>query len=123
MLSDRTLQVHEWKARLLMEESLAIKFPSISYHLNGTKKVRHVLAKPNRSFRRPTSVGVFGNLGTNYGFEYAVPECKFVKLFIGSCCGSRFLDNKDDIAKLRECFVGFWRQYDTQAVKNVVEQR
>nr|GEY84278.1 glutathione synthetase, chloroplastic [Tanacetum cinerariifolium] len=34
-----------------------------------------------------------------------------------------FLDNKNDIAKLRECFVGFWRLDDTEAVKNVVEQQ
>nr|GEW92964.1 glutathione synthetase, chloroplastic-like [Tanacetum cinerariifolium] len=70
-----------WKARLLMEESSAIKFPSISYHLTGTKKVQHELAKPN------------------------VIEW--------------FLDNKDDIAKLQECFVGFWRLDDTKAVKNL----
>ncbi|KAJ0656629.1 putative glutathione synthase [Helianthus annuus] len=37
----------EWKARLLMEESSAIKCPSISYHLTGTKKVQQELAKPN----------------------------------------------------------------------------
>lgn len=29
----------EWDARLLMERSLAIKCPSIHYHLAGTKKV------------------------------------------------------------------------------------
>ncbi|GKC45244.1 glutathione synthetase, chloroplastic [Tanacetum coccineum] len=40
----------------------------------------------------------------------------------GSCYGSKFLDNKDDIAKLRDYFVGFWHQDDTEAVKNVVEQ-
>ncbi|XP_076883778.1 glutathione synthetase, chloroplastic-like [Bidens hawaiensis] len=37
----------EWKARILMEESSAIKCPSISYHLTGTKKVQQELAKPN----------------------------------------------------------------------------
>ncbi|KAJ9180195.1 hypothetical protein P3X46_008471 [Hevea brasiliensis] len=37
----------EWRARLLMEQSLAIKCPSISYHLAGTKKIQQELAKPN----------------------------------------------------------------------------
>ncbi len=36
----------EWEARLLMERSLAIKSPSIQYHLAGTKKVQQALAKP-----------------------------------------------------------------------------
>ncbi|KAG5541325.1 hypothetical protein RHGRI_021233 [Rhododendron griersonianum] len=37
----------EWRARLLMEQSSAIKCPSISYHLAGTKKIQQELAKPN----------------------------------------------------------------------------
>ncbi|KAI3798533.1 hypothetical protein L1987_33810 [Smallanthus sonchifolius] len=74
----------EWKARLLMEESSAIKCPSISYHLTGTKKVQQELAKPN------------------------VLE--------------RFLENKDDIAKLRECFAGLWSLDDSDAVKNAIQQ-
>lgn len=36
----------EWDARLLIERSLAIKCPSIQYHLAGTKKVQQTLAKP-----------------------------------------------------------------------------
>ncbi|XP_059485491.1 glutathione synthetase-like isoform X2 [Neocloeon triangulifer] len=36
----------EWDARLLMERSLAIKCPSIHYHLAGTKKVQQSLARP-----------------------------------------------------------------------------
>ncbi|MCI33013.1 glutathione synthetase chloroplastic-like, partial [Trifolium medium] len=36
----------EWAARLLMEQSSAIKCPSISYHLVGTKKIQQELAKP-----------------------------------------------------------------------------
>uniref|UniRef100_A0A182NGR7 Glutathione synthetase n=1 Tax=Anopheles dirus TaxID=7168 RepID=A0A182NGR7_9DIPT len=36
----------EWDARLLVERSLAIKCPSIQYHLAGTKKVQQVLAQP-----------------------------------------------------------------------------
>ncbi|KAK3136676.1 hypothetical protein QOZ80_5BG0440820 [Eleusine coracana subsp. coracana] len=37
----------EWNARLLMEQSSAVKCPSISYHLVGTKKIQQELAKPN----------------------------------------------------------------------------
>ncbi|XP_034939816.1 glutathione synthetase-like [Chelonus insularis] len=37
----------EWNVRLLIERSLAIKSPSIQYHLAGTKKVQQALAKPN----------------------------------------------------------------------------
>uniref|UniRef100_A0A6M2EZ30 Glutathione synthetase n=1 Tax=Populus davidiana TaxID=266767 RepID=A0A6M2EZ30_9ROSI len=37
----------EWRARLLMEQSSAVKCPSISYHLAGTKKIQQELAKPN----------------------------------------------------------------------------
>ena len=29
----------EWEARLMLERSIAIKSPSIHYHLAGTKKV------------------------------------------------------------------------------------
>ncbi|KAH7424005.1 hypothetical protein KP509_12G085000 [Ceratopteris richardii] len=36
----------EWSARTLMEKSNAIKCPSISYHLAGTKKIQQELAKP-----------------------------------------------------------------------------
>ncbi|KAI4491640.1 hypothetical protein M0804_003032 [Polistes exclamans] len=35
----------EWDVRLLIERSLAIKCPSIQYHLAGTKKVQQALAK------------------------------------------------------------------------------
>ncbi|XP_068997640.1 glutathione synthetase [Embiotoca jacksoni] len=35
-----------WDARLLMEQSLAVKCPDISTHLAGTKKVQQVLARP-----------------------------------------------------------------------------
>ncbi|KAL0558374.1 hypothetical protein IC582_002936 [Cucumis melo] len=37
----------EWSARLLMEQSSAVKCPSISYHLVGTKKIQQELARPN----------------------------------------------------------------------------
>jgi hypothetical protein len=36
----------EWKARLTLERSRAIKCPSIHYHLAGTKKVQQQLAAP-----------------------------------------------------------------------------
>ncbi|XP_048505872.1 glutathione synthetase-like [Athalia rosae] len=36
----------EWNARLLIERALAIKCPSIQYHLAGAKKVQQALAKP-----------------------------------------------------------------------------
>ena len=35
----------EWDARLMMERSIAVKSPSINYHLAGTKKVQQELAK------------------------------------------------------------------------------
>lgn len=37
---------NEWDARYIIEKSLAIKCPSIHYHLAGTKKVQQALAKP-----------------------------------------------------------------------------
>ncbi|OVA04422.1 Glutathione synthase [Macleaya cordata] len=75
----------EWRARLLMEQSLAVKCPSISYHLAGTKKIQQELAKP----------GVLE---------------------------SRFLENKDDIAKLRKCFAGLWSLDDSNAMKDAIER-
>ncbi|PRP74430.1 hypothetical protein PROFUN_06559 [Planoprotostelium fungivorum] len=36
----------EWKGRLIIEESDAIKCPNIAYHLVGTKKIQQVLAVP-----------------------------------------------------------------------------
>ncbi|OAY42222.1 glutathione synthetase, chloroplastic isoform X1 [Manihot esculenta] len=74
----------EWRARLLMEKSSAIKCPSISYHLAGTKKIQQELAKPN------------------------VLE--------------RFLENKDDIAKLQKCFAGLWSLDDSDIVKKAIER-
>ncbi|KAL7205085.1 hypothetical protein ACSBR2_018078 [Camellia fascicularis] len=74
----------EWTARELMEQSSAIKCPSISYHLTGTKKVQQELAKPN------------------------VLE--------------RFLENKEDIAKLRKCFAGLWSLDDSNTVNDAIER-
>ena len=39
---------NEWNARLKVEKSLAIKCPSIAYHLVGTKKMQQVLAMPDQ---------------------------------------------------------------------------
>lgn len=37
---------NEWEARLMIERSMAIKCPTIAYHLAGTKKVQQALAAP-----------------------------------------------------------------------------
>ncbi|KAG6585761.1 Glutathione synthetase, chloroplastic, partial [Cucurbita argyrosperma subsp. sororia] len=73
----------EWKARFLVEQSSAVKCPSISYHLVGTKKIQQELAQPN------------------------VLE--------------RFLDNKEDIAKIRKCFTGLWSLDDKDIVNKAIE--
>ncbi|KAJ4877686.1 hypothetical protein Rs2_42704 [Raphanus sativus] len=72
----------EWNARLLIEQSSAVKCPSIAYHLAGTKKIQQELAKP----------GVL----------------------------ERFMDNKDDIAKLRKCFAGLWSLDDQEIIKKAI---
>uniref|UniRef100_A0A7C9D973 Glutathione synthetase n=1 Tax=Opuntia streptacantha TaxID=393608 RepID=A0A7C9D973_OPUST len=74
----------EWRARLVMEQSSAVKCPSIAYHLAGTKKIQQELAKPN------------------------VLE--------------RFLDNKEDIAKLRRCFAGLWSLDDSKVISDAIEK-
>ncbi|KAL8155381.1 hypothetical protein AgCh_000675 [Apium graveolens] len=74
----------EWRARFLMEQSAAVKCPSISYHLVGTKKIQQELAKP----------GVL----------------------------EQFLENKDDIAKLRKCFAGLWSLEESNIVKDAIER-
>jgi glutathione synthase len=74
----------EWSARELMEKSRAIKCPSISYHLAGTKKIQQEIAKPNML--------------------------------------ERFLENKDDIAKLRKCFAGLWSLDEKSIVDDAIER-
>ncbi|KAL0382727.1 UNVERIFIED_CONTAM: Glutathione synthetase, chloroplastic [Sesamum calycinum] len=74
----------EWSARLLIEQSCAIKCPSIAYHLAGTKKIQQELAKPNQL--------------------------------------ERFLENKDDIAKVRKCFAGLWSLDDSRIVKDAIQR-
>ena len=36
--------------------------------------------------------------------------------------GSRFLENNDDIAKLRKCFAGLWGLDDSNIIKDVIER-
>ncbi|XP_059648559.1 glutathione synthetase, chloroplastic [Cornus florida] len=72
----------EWRSRLLMEQSSAVKCPSISYHLAGTKKIQQELAKPN------------------------ILE--------------RFLENRDDIARLRKCFAGLWSLDNSSIVRDAI---
>jgi glutathione synthetase len=68
----------------LIEQSCAVKCPSISYHLVGTKKIQQELAKPD------------------------VLE--------------RFLENKEEIAKLRKCFAGLWSLDNEEIVKTAIEK-
>ncbi|PHU19505.1 Glutathione synthetase, chloroplastic [Capsicum chinense] len=75
---------YKWKARLLMEQSHAVKCPSISYHLAGTKKIQQELTNPN------------------------VLE--------------RFLENKDDIAKLQKRFAGLWILDESDTAKDAIER-
>ena len=35
---------------------------------------------------------------------------------------ARFLDNKEDIAKLRKCFAGLWSLDETDIVKKAIEK-
>lgn len=35
---------------------------------------------------------------------------------------NRFLDNKEDIAKLRKCFAGLWSLEDPEIVKKAIEK-
>lgn len=58
---------NEWEARYLVEKSLAIKCPSIHYHLAGTKKVQQALAKPgilNRFLTDEIKIKTISNIFT-----------------------------------------------------------
>nr|NP_728118.2 glutathione synthetase 2, isoform H [Drosophila melanogaster]NP_788925.2 glutathione synthetase 1, isoform I [Drosophila melanogaster]NP_788926.2 glutathione synthetase 1, isoform H [Drosophila melanogaster]NP_788927.2 glutathione synthetase 2, isoform D [Drosophila melanogaster]AAN09450.2 glutathione synthetase 2, isoform H [Drosophila melanogaster]AAO41699.2 glutathione synthetase 1, isoform I [Drosophila melanogaster]AAO41700.2 glutathione synthetase 1, isoform H [Drosophila melanogaste len=57
----------DWDARYLMETSLAIKCPSIHYHLAGTKKVQQALAQPavlERFINDPEEIKAVGKIFT-----------------------------------------------------------
>ncbi|XP_067006124.1 glutathione synthetase [Anabrus simplex] len=64
----------EWNARLLMERSLAIKCPSIQYHLAGTKKVQQALAQPSvleRFLKDPQKVAAVREIFTGlYSLDF-----------------------------------------------------
>lgn len=63
----------EWDARLLMERSMAIKCPTIHYHLAGTKKVQQELAKPGalEMFLEKNQTGRIRELFVDlYGLEF-----------------------------------------------------
>ncbi|KAL9272544.1 Glutathione synthetase, chloroplastic-like protein [Drosera capensis] len=74
----------EWKARLLIEQSSAVKCPSVAYHLAGTKKIQQELAKP----------GVL----------------------------ERFVNDKNDVEKLRKCFAGLWSLENSDIVARAIEK-
>lgn len=38
------------------------------------------------------------------------------------CFLTRFLDNKDDIAKVRKCFAGLWSLDDTEVILDAIEK-
>jgi glutathione synthase len=64
---------NEWAARLMIERSLAIKCPSIHYHLAGTKKVQQALAAPGileKFLTDPVKVGAVQEIFTGlYSLE------------------------------------------------------
>ena len=35
---------------------------------------------------------------------------------------NRFMDNKDDVAKLRKCFAGLWSLDDPEIIKKAIEK-
>ncbi|GAA5902808.1 glutathione synthase [Sporobolomyces salmoneus] len=76
---------HEWSTRLLIEQSLAIKCPSVAMQLAGCKKVQQVLSTPSELERfiegeeereelRKSFVGLWGMEDGNEGEELARGE-------------------------------------------------
>lgn len=96
----------------MIEESSAVKCPSISYHLTGTKKVQQELAKPGVLERYTI---YFQRLSL-----FSIPH--FLIIYTLYKTLTRFIDNKDDIAKLRKCFAGLWSLDDIEIVKNAIEK-
>ncbi|KAL0815317.1 hypothetical protein Bca101_071761 [Brassica carinata] len=64
-ITDHFPSESEWNARLLIEQSSAVKCPSIAYQLAGTKKIQQELAKP----------GVLESYFLLLNFEVAVEAC------------------------------------------------
>ncbi|KAG5087133.1 hypothetical protein JHK82_054530 [Glycine max] len=121
--------VQEWRARLLMEQSSAIKCPTISYHLVGTKKIQQELAKPGVLERVLSTVHALGI----WDASMIVKKLKFVLGKVGRLgdygvfdenvdgLEEEFVENKDHIAKLRACFAGLWSLEDSDIVKKAIE--
>lgn len=74
------LKWQEWGARLLIEKSSAIKCPSISYHLVGTKKIQQELAKPNVLERFLNIFRLFNMLCDYFNDESIHRVCLFLPL-------------------------------------------
>ncbi|WZZ60007.1 hypothetical protein YC2023_060114 [Brassica napus] len=70
-ITDHFPSESEWNARLLIEQSSAVKCPSIAYQLAGTKKIQQELAKPGVLERHNVSPQArnFGNRHKFVDFE------------------------------------------------------
>ncbi|KAL9320306.1 hypothetical protein ACSQ67_012145 [Phaseolus vulgaris] len=132
----------EWRARLLMEQSSAIKCPSISYHLVGTKKIQQELAKPGvlesefkELYDPGASITTLQSLLVNDGKEERLDADLGIDGYRGNLetrmgsfelmclpCWFWFLESKDDIAKLRKCFAGLWCLDDSNVVRKAIER-
>ena len=71
----------EWNARLLIEQSSAVKCPSIAYQLAGTKKIQQELAKP-------------GVLERYSGSSFYSCFCWFIPFYILSFGKTKQFDHK-----------------------------
>ncbi|KAE9593667.1 putative glutathione synthase [Lupinus albus] len=69
----------EWRARLLMEQSSAVKCPSISYHLVGSKKIQQELAKPNVLERFLDNKDDIGNLRKCFAGLWSLDDSDIVR--------------------------------------------
>lgn len=83
---------NEWNARLTIEKSSAIKCPSISYHLAGTKKVQQELSVP----------GVLERFLPNPNDVQSIKEV-FARLYS--------LDTTSDIQYIKNKVVGNFNNY------------
>lgn len=83
----------EWDVRLMIERSLAIKCPSIQYHLAGSKKVQQALAKPGavarflkdeKTVEKVREIFTGKNFNSSLIFFYFSGEINFFKIFLRS---------------------------------------
>lgn len=95
---------------MLIEQSSAVKCPSIAYHLTGTKKIQQELAKP----------GVLERYMDLHCINFSKAITLFQKTLKHNI--NRFLDKKEDIAKLRKCFAGLWSLDDPEIIKKAIEK-